>query len=207
MVGVCFLDKRSKRLPPIATLQFIKVREYELSEVFNVVEDNQRYEKVQTQSQLDIEHNHIEMNNQLSASIELERQLETRTAFHRTITDNDQKRTKLLDRINKIYDTTSKAPINDKNAIFNLIAFNKTGIQELKPKRLVVGRLHDCRVGHWSSWSTCSKTCGIGEMHRYRKILKHGKRGGRACPPLHESKWCGAEKGCIPIFKYFNWSY
>lgn len=54
----------------------------------------------------------------------------------------------------------------------------------------------DCRVSHWSEWSECNKTCGIGEMHRYRRIIKHPKRGGRSCPPLKESKWCGTGKGC-----------
>lgn len=54
----------------------------------------------------------------------------------------------------------------------------------------------DCRVSHWSEWSECNKTCGIGEMHRYRRIIKHPKRGGRSCPPLKESKWCGTGNGC-----------
>lgn len=54
----------------------------------------------------------------------------------------------------------------------------------------------DCRVSHWSEWSDCNKTCGIGEMHRYRRIIKHPKRGGRSCPPLKESKWCGTGMGC-----------
>lgn len=66
-------------------------------------------------------------------------------------------------------------------------------------------RPRDCRVSHWSEWSECSKSCGIGEMHRYRKVIKHGKRGGRPCPPLKESKWCGSEKGCHKPETYFNW--
>ncbi|KAM8711126.1 hypothetical protein ACLKA7_000287 [Drosophila subpalustris] len=71
-----FYYPKSKRLPPIATFQFIKLKEYELSEVFNIAEDDRKYEMVQTQTHLDAEHNHVEMNNELSASIERERQRE-----------------------------------------------------------------------------------------------------------------------------------
>lgn len=50
--------------------------------------------------------------------------------------------------------------------------------------------MRNCRVSQWSEWTTCSKLCGVGEMHRYRRVLRHGKRGGRPCPPLKQSKWC-----------------
>ncbi|TDG43931.1 hypothetical protein AWZ03_009628 [Drosophila navojoa] len=67
-------------------------------------------------------------------------------------------------------------------------------------------RRRDCRVSHWSEWTACSKSCGIGEMHRYRKVIKHGKRGGRPCPALQQSKWCGTERNCHGPQSYFNWS-
>lgn len=54
----------------------LQLKEYELSEVFNIAEDDRKYETVQTQTHLDAEHNHVEMNNELSASIERERQTE-----------------------------------------------------------------------------------------------------------------------------------
>lgn len=61
---------------------------------------------------------------------------------------------------------------------------------------LVSGPPRDCRVSEWSAWSACSKSCGIGEMQRRREVLKHARRGGRLCPPLVETKWCGSARSC-----------
>lgn len=55
----------------------------------------------------------------------------------------------------------------------------------------------DCHVGDWSEWSPCTKSCGVGEMHRYRKIMRHARYGGRPCPPLKEARWCELERDCI----------
>ncbi|XP_055853682.1 spondin-1 [Episyrphus balteatus] len=207
-----FFYPKSKRLPPMATFQFIKLKEYELSEVFNFVEDDRRYETVHTQAHLETEHNHVEMNNELSASIERERQTEVGTAIPGSVTERDRVRSRLLAKMNPINNSTNVVPKNDKNAILQSIAsnynynYNRTNKQQQHKKRVSGRRSRDCRVGHWSDWSTCSKSCGIGEMHRYRKIIKHGKRGGRPCPALQESKWCGSEKGCHSPVTYFNWS-
>ncbi|XP_055903655.1 uncharacterized protein LOC129939606 [Eupeodes corollae] len=207
-----FFYPKSKRLPPMATFQFIKLKEYELSEVFNFVEDDRRYETVHTQTHLETEHNHVEMNNELSASIERERQSEVGTTIPGSVTERDRVRSRLLAKMNPINNLTNIVPKNDKNAILQSIAsnynynYNRTSKQQQHKKRTSGRRSRDCRVGHWSDWSTCSKSCGIGEMHRYRKIIKHGKRGGRPCPALQESKWCGSEKGCHSPLTYFNWS-
>jgi len=72
-------------------------------------------------------------------------------------------------------------------------------------RRSMAQRRRDCRVSHWSEWTACSKSCGVGEMHRYRKVIKHGKRGGRQCPALQQSKWCGTERNCHGSQTYFNW--
>ena len=42
----------------------------------------------------------------------------------------------------------------------------------------------NCKVGHWSEWSPCSKTCGIGESKKTREVVRKAKRGGNDCPPL-----------------------
>ncbi|KNC27499.1 hypothetical protein FF38_12335 [Lucilia cuprina] len=320
-----FFYPKSKRLPPIATFQFIKLKEYELSEVFNFAEDDRKYETVQTQTHLEMEHNHVEMNNELSASIERERQNEI-TPPPTRVTEKDRIRSKLLEKMNPIgppgwgpppprpgpsvgvnvnvntrppppiggvvvvggmapppliigasmapppsttvvvgggapppppsstvvvgsqpsqasvivnqpprpqavvYTSggcctilvnsssanTGVIPKNDKQAIMQNIADSyrrnelssqsSTLLQATTNRRRRTKRPRDCRVSHWSEWSDCSKSCGIGEMHRYRKVIKHGKRGGRPCPPLKESKWCGSEKGCHKPETYFNWS-
>ncbi|TDG43927.1 hypothetical protein AWZ03_009624 [Drosophila navojoa] len=96
-----FYYPKSKRLPPIATFQFIKLKEYELSEVFNIAEDDRKYETVQTQTHLDAEHNHVEMNNELSASIERERQRDRDWALQTPFTDERQRiRSQLLAKMN-----------------------------------------------------------------------------------------------------------
>ncbi|XP_075166031.1 M-spondin [Haematobia irritans] len=235
-----FFYPKSKRLPPMATFQFIKLKEYELSEVFNFAEDDRKYETVKTQTHLEMEHNHVEMNNELSASIERERQNEI-APKPTTATERDRIRSKLLEKMNPMNNNSSLfnvVPKNDKNAIMQNIAnsyrrsdssaslsSSSSSSGSLSPassasssssssntyatttnRRRRTKRPRDCRVSHWSEWSACSKSCGIGEMHRYRKIIKHGKRGGRPCPPLKQSKWCGSEKGCHSPETYFNWS-
>lgn len=123
----------------------------------------------------------------------------------------------------------SVVPKNDKHAILQSIASSyrrndvatynsnnnsnnnntaKDSTVATSPRRrgsLASKRRRDCRVSHWSEWTQCSKSCGIGEMHRYRKVIKHGKRGGRPCPPLQQSKWCGSERNCHGPQSYFNW--
>ncbi|XP_030385392.1 uncharacterized protein LOC115632398 [Scaptodrosophila lebanonensis] len=226
-----FYYPKSKRLPPIATFQFIKLKEYELSEVFNFAEDDRKYETVKTQTHLETEHNHVEMNNELSASIERERQTEF-GAQQETETERQRIRAQLLAKMNPIYNNSQQAsnvvPKNDKHALMQSIAnsyrrsdargvsgsgvgtgvgFNATATYPAR-RRTALGtkRRRDCRVSHWSEWTACSKSCGIGEMYRYRKVIKHGKRGGRPCPALQESKWCGSERACQGSQSYFNWS-
>ncbi|XP_017476627.1 PREDICTED: uncharacterized protein LOC108366675, partial [Rhagoletis zephyria] len=245
-----FFYPKSKRLPPIATFQFIKLKEYELSEVFNFAEDDRKYETVKTQTHLEAEHDSTITNNELSASIERERQNEI-SAQPTSVTERDRIRSQLLAKMNPGYNSNSSSnsassgsntnvvPKNDKNAIMQNIAnsYRRSGasyntsassssataisagvsstsyaatnwLGPLPKRRRTKSRTksRDCRVSHWSEWSACSKTCGIGEMHRYRKVIRHGKRGGRPCPALQESKWCGTEKGCHSPATYFNWS-
>ncbi|XP_064536620.1 uncharacterized protein mspo [Drosophila montana] len=250
-----FYYPKSKRLPPIATFQFIKLREYELSEVFNIAEDDRKYETVQTQTHLDAEHNHVEMNNELSASIERERQREREREQQTPFNDERQRiRSQLLAKMNPNYNNSQQpggvvnvVPKNDKHALMQSIASSYrrtdaannnitsypakakgsatatatasasaavsgrgtgtgTGSSRRRASLAASKRRRDCRVGHWSEWTACSKSCGIGEMHRYRKVIKHGKRGGRPCPALQQSKWCGTERNCHGPQSYFNWS-
>jgi hypothetical protein len=40
----------------------------------------------------------------------------------------------------------------------------------------------DCKVGPWSKFSKCNKSCGQSTQTRYRMVLKEPKYGGKNCP-------------------------
>jgi hypothetical protein len=48
----------------------------------------------------------------------------------------------------------------------------------------------DCIVSDWSSWGTCSATCGGGDQTRTRAITTQPSYGGAACPDLTETQAC-----------------
>lgn len=39
----------------------------------------------------------------------------------------------------------------------------------------------DCKLGDWSSWGTCDRSCAMGQMVRMRDLKKPGRHGGRDC--------------------------
>eukprot|EP00746_Dinoflagellata_sp_MGD_P149407 gnl/MRDRNA2_/MRDRNA2_81439_c0_seq1.p1 gnl/MRDRNA2_/MRDRNA2_81439_c0~~gnl/MRDRNA2_/MRDRNA2_81439_c0_seq1.p1 ORF type:complete len:3654 (+),score=523.54 gnl/MRDRNA2_/MRDRNA2_81439_c0_seq1:90-11051(+) len=40
-----------------------------------------------------------------------------------------------------------------------------------------------CVYSEWSSWSSCSTTCGVGEKRRFRHVDQIAQNGGHACTP------------------------
>jgi len=51
----------------------------------------------------------------------------------------------------------------------------------------------NCEVSPWTSWGTCSKTCGGGQQTRTRTITKQPANGGTSCPTLSESQSCNTQ--------------
>jgi hypothetical protein len=47
-----------------------------------------------------------------------------------------------------------------------------------------------CDVSSWNSWSTCTKTCGVGMQSRSRSVKMHAMHGGYTCPLLAEVRVC-----------------
>ncbi|XP_035209899.1 spondin-1-like [Stegodyphus dumicola] len=72
------------------------------------------------------------------------------------------------------------------------------------PKHLK-NRPRSCRVSEWSDWSTCSKSCEIGEKTRKRKVIHFASRSGRPCPPLEETTWCRVSENCPNETAFFSW--
>lgn len=234
-----------KRLPPIGTFQFIKVKEYELSEVFHHAEDDQRYEVLKMEH---LPRNTIDVlngngNNDIETAIEEEREEQE--------THQRQRPRPRLQSLLPMPTTTTQPPVStvakysthihaddeiipstpatsqqtpaaapviprgDKDAILNSIVdsyrshtnkeHHRKKYRPGKPRKNVrkIRPPRDCRVSEWSPWSSCSKSCGIGEMQRRREVMKHARRGGKLCPPLVETKWCGSARACNK--GYFNW--
>ncbi|XP_075222242.1 M-spondin [Lycorma delicatula] len=206
-----------KRLPPIATFQFIKLREYELSEVFHHGEDDKRYDLMRA-DQKSIIVNNNNQNNDVQIEMEVQRreqeirmlqqqQLLT-TRFPIAATSPTGNGLMTLQQQQQQQQSRSVVPgiipKGSKDAILNSIVEtyhnqeplkqknkNKKGLRKYKAAR-------ECRVGDWGAWSMCSVSCGVGEMTRHRTVERHPRRGGKSCPPLTQTKWCGAANDNCP---------
>ncbi|KAK0159297.1 hypothetical protein PV328_010189 [Microctonus aethiopoides] len=80
----------------------------------------------------------------------------------------------------------------------------------IKGKRNRGSLSRDCKISDWGAWSACSRSCGVGETQRTRKVMVKPRRGGKQCPPLKETKWCGSVTPCNdnnvkPIVDVFSW--
>lgn len=51
-----------------------------------------------------------------------------------------------------------------------------------------------CKVSDWTSWSTCSKTCGEGFRTRKRDILIMPPEGEKRCPEVVDAESCNPQK-------------
>lgn len=58
-------------------------------------------------------------------------------------------------------------------------------------------RIH-CEVSRWSSWSSCSVTCGHGQQVRGRAIIKKPTNNGIPCPNLAEFRPCAMNNCTVP---------
>ncbi|GFG41022.1 hypothetical protein Cfor_06792, partial [Coptotermes formosanus] len=196
-----------RQLPPIATFQFIKVKEYELSEVFHHSEDERQYEVLRmehmTRNTIDVLNN-----NDIEAEIEEERREQERrmqqlsTTTHAptvsataTTTPENLTSTNQMSLARVPLSSVGVIPKGDKDAILNSIVetyrsstTNTEDQHRKKYKRKPRTKLNkirpprDCRVSDWSPWGQCSKSCGIGEMTRRREVIKHARRGGKSAP-------------------------
>ncbi|RXG70797.1 Spondin-2 [Armadillidium vulgare] len=159
--------------PPISTVHIMKVKEYELSRVFEPTTPTRAEKAFSYKSPSESPQRTY---NEVTPVIN---ELTPPVSNELTPVSND---------VLPVKDDSSAAP-----TCSHLFCNRKCRMR--KPR--------DCRVSEWGEWSPCSKTCGIGEQVRERKVLKHSRRGGRPCPNLKEQKWCGSSRDCG--HKYFDW--
>ena len=55
----------------------------------------------------------------------------------------------------------------------------------------------DCVWGPWSTWSFCSKLCGVGTNTRSRKKIKIEQNGGNCSGSERDNKFCNTQN--VPI--------
>eukprot|EP00397_Hematodinium_sp_SG-2012_P001943 GEMP01001948.1.p1 GENE.GEMP01001948.1~~GEMP01001948.1.p1 ORF type:complete len:1138 (+),score=201.54 GEMP01001948.1:209-3622(+) len=66
----------------------------------------------------------------------------------------------------------------------------------------------DCKLEPWSTWGSCSRTCGGGEQYRSRSIISTSVYGGNGCHDFLKEvrgcgeKHCGGSEDCL----WNNWS-
>ncbi|XP_039283369.1 spondin-2 [Nilaparvata lugens] len=197
-----------KRLPPIATFQFIKWKEYELSEIFHHDEDDKRYDLMRLDQKNTIGQNNLDNDIQIQMEAERREQEMRLQQQHRTLT-NSTASTLVAARPSMA--VPAMVARGDKDAILNSIVetYHNQEPQKLKtkikkPLRKFKGGGRDCKVSEWGAWGACSASCGVGEMTRQRTVERHARRSGKPCPPLMQTKWCGAGQDC-PTDSYFTW--
>ncbi|XP_072932865.1 spondin-2 [Epargyreus clarus] len=219
-----FFYPHLRRLPPIATFQFIKLREYELSEVFHRDSDDRRYDVLQLDK---LNHNSIDVldgNRALSIAEEVERAEQAPRIFadgslttpdgaysYYSLTNNTASTTEEPRSANEL--PTSGPTASERSALRSLArryrarrrrklrADNTDPAERRKRKRT---KLLDCRVSDWGEWSPCRSEGGcVGSALRTRRIIRRQRTGGNPCPPTVQSRWCATN--CTAAQPHEDW--
>ncbi|XP_057379157.1 spondin-2-like [Daphnia carinata] len=193
-------------LPPIATFFFVKVKEYALAEIFDAVTMAPTSE-TQTPILEDTLLQGAETpSSTTSSSVPSEKYIEQ--SDRDEIEDIEEQNNETLRKKSKKSGVKSKGESTKKSSLLKSLVTEYSRDERAKKNRRgrkwtnLSGPRH-CMVSEWGPWSACSKSCGIGESTRTRKVLTHARRGGNPCPPLEENKWCGSSRDCSHA--YFDW--
>lgn len=61
----------------------------------------------------------------------------------------------------------------------------------------------NCRVNNWSSWTSCSRSCGGGQASRTRQKTVTESCGGGCAYHLKETRTCNTN--CCPVHCSYSW--
>lgn len=215
-----FFYPHLRRLPPIATFQFIKLREYELSEVFHRASDERKYDVLQLDK---MNHNNIDVldgNRALSVAEEVERAEQAPRIYSEGSLTTPDSNYSYYTLMNNTTSSTTEEPrsanelptsgptASERSALRSLArryrarrrrklrADNTDPAERRKRKR---ARLLDCRVSAWGEWSPCHSDGGcVGSAVRTRRVVRRRRAGGAACPPTTQSRWCATNCTTAP---------
>lgn len=206
-----FFYPHLRRLPPIATFQFIKLREYEVTEVFHRASDDRKYDVLQLDKMNNNNIDVLDGNRALALAEEVERAEQApriysegtmttpdETYSYYTITNTTANTIEEPRSANQL--PTSRPTASERSALRSLArryrarrrrklrADNTNPAERRKRKRT---RLLDCRVSDWGEWSPCRSDGGcVGSALRTRRIIRRQRTGGAPCPPTTQSRWC-----------------
>lgn len=85
-----------------------------------------------------------------------------------------------------------------------LITFSLTPSYSRRRRRRRRCLPRHCRVGSWTSWSTCSLSCGGGVRSRTRTKTSIESCGGRCPYDLIQTQTCKSQ--CCPVNCIHTWS-
>ena len=79
------------------------------------------------------------------------------------------------------------------NVVLIMIVFSMYHSNRPRPHPIHTPNPVNCQVTPWSSWGTCSATCGGGTHTQTRTIIAPASNGGTECPALTQTKACNTQ--------------
>lgn len=76
---------------------------------------------------------------------------------------------------------------------------NDMGVDGFKCEKVIDNA--DCAVSKWTAWTPCTTSCGVGEIHRERLVVRDAIGNGRCDQPLTDVQLCNVDKPCSDTYQ------